>query len=155
MPQIAMDIDQPVDTGQLVAEIKAAAEGNSAHGLEAGMGTNLVPIVLFIAIAAVYALKYYFAHRTRRDVQNTVRAALERGDALTPDLLDRLVQAPVPKRTDLRRGVIGIGLGIGIGAFGLVVGEPDAVRPMLAVGLVPLFLGLAYLVLWRLGNGKS
>ena len=84
-----------------------------------------------------------------------MRVALERGDPLTPDLLDRLVQAPAPKRTDLRRGVIGIGLGIGLGAFGFIVGEPDAVRPMLAVGLVPLLLGLAYLVLWRLGGDKA
>ena len=60
----------------------------------------------------------------------------------------RLVQAPVPQRTDVRRGVVGICLGIGLAVFGLVLGEPDWVRPMLAVGTVPVLL------LWRLGGAK-
>ena len=81
--------------------------------------------------------------------------ALERGQPLSPELLDRLGQTPRPQRNDLRRGVVGICLGIGLGAFGLVLGQPDAMRPMLAVGLVPLLLGLAYLALWRLSGKKA
>jgi hypothetical protein len=88
-------------------------------------------------------------------VQQTVRAALERGDPMTSQLLDRLVQPPEPKRNDLRRGVLAVGLGIGLAVFGFIVGDADAVRPMIAVGLVPLLLGAAYLVLWRLDTRKS
>jgi hypothetical protein len=149
-------MDQPADTGSLVAEIVAAAGEHERHdGRPEGLVENLVPTVFLLAIAVTYCLKYYFVYRGRQDAQQTVRVALERGDPLTPDLLDRLVQPPAPKRTDLRRGVIGIGLGIGLGAVGFVVGDPDMVRPMLAVGLVPLLLGLAYLVLWRLGGDKA
>jgi hypothetical protein len=156
MPEVTIEVDKPADDGTLVGEIMAAAGDHQEYdGQAETLAGELVPIVLFIAIAATYCLKYYFAYRGRQDAQKTVRVALERGDPLTPDLLDRLVQAPVPKRTDLRRGVIGICLGIGLGAFGFVIGEADAVRPMLAVGLVPLLLGLAYLVLWRLGSDKS
>ncbi|TFG87167.1 MAG: hypothetical protein E4H19_03170 [Chromatiales bacterium] len=156
MPSVIIETDQPADTGTLVGEIVAAAGDHERYDRRPeGLVENLVPIVLFLAIAVTYCLKYYFSYRGRQDAQKTVRVALERGDPLTPDLLDRLVQAPAPKRTDLRRGVIGIGLGIGLGAFGFIVGEPDAVRPMLAVGLVPLLLGLAYLVLWRLGGDKA
>ena len=154
MADITIEMGKPVDAGELKSEIQAAVGGHEADAPSSPI-EDLVPIVLFLAIALTYCVKYYFAHRTRQDVQSTVRVALERGDPLTPDLLDRLVQAPPPKRTDLRRGVIGIGLGIGLGVFGLVVGEPDAVRPMLAVGMVPLLLGLAYLILWRLGGDKA
>jgi len=58
--------------------------------------------------------------------RTTVRMALERGQPLSPELLDRLGQAPPPRRNDLRRGVVGICLGIGLGAFGFVLGQPDA-----------------------------
>lgn len=154
MADITIEMGKPANASELKSEIQAAVGGHEADGPSSPI-EDLVPIVLFLAIATTYCMKYYFAHRTRQDVQSTVRVALERGDPLTPDLLDRLVQAPPPKRTDLRRGVIGIGLGLGLGVFGLVVGEPDAVRPMLAVGMVPLLLGLAYLILWRLGGDKA
>ena len=154
MAELTIEMGKPADPGELVSEIRAAAGAPEVDGPPSPI-EDLVPIVLFLAIALTYCVKYYFAHRTRQDVQSTVRVALERGDPLTADLLDRLVQAPPPKRTDLRRGVIGIGLGLGLGIFGLVVGEPDAVRPMLAVGMVPLLLGLAYLILWRLGGDKA
>ena len=155
MPDITIELDEPADAGELVGQVMAAADAPPADSTLGKVADNLVPIVLFLAIALTFCLKYYFAHRTRQDVQNTVRVALERGEPLTPELLDRLGQTSPPKKTDLRRGVIGIVLGIGLGAFGLVIGEPDAVRPMLAVGLVPLLLGLAYLVLWRLSGDKG
>lgn len=140
----------------LTAQVMTAAD-KPPHDMSVNVGSedSIVPVVLFVAIALTYCAKYFFAHRTRQDTQATVRMALERGEALTPDLLDRLGPPPPPKRNDLRRGVVGVCLGIGIGAFGLVLGEPEAVRPMLAVGLVPLLLGLAYLVLWRLSGDKG
>ena len=155
MADMTIEMGKPADASELMAEIVADANESPGDDSAETLAGELVPMVLFVAIAVIYCVKYYFAHRTRQDVQSTVRVALERGDPLTPELLDRLVQAPPPKRTDLRRGVIGIGLGTGLGVFGLVVGEPDAVRPMLAVGMVPLLLGLAYLILWRLGGDKA
>ena len=156
MPEITIQTDHPADPGQLTAEVMAAADAPPRDAtLNIGSEDTLVPIVLFMAIAITFCVKYFFAHRTRQETQNTVRMALERGQPLSPELLDRLGQSPPPKRNDLRRGVVGICLGIGLGAFGLVLGEPDAVRPMLAVGLVPVLLGLAYLVLWRLSGNKA
>lgn len=153
MPQATVQMDEPADAGDFVAEVVTAVH-EPAGAETASVAGEYVPMVLFLAIAATFCVKYYFVHRSRQDVQATVRLALERGDPLTPEVLDRLVQAPTPQRTDLRRGVVGIGLGVGLGVFGLVLGQPDAVRPMLAVGMVPLLLGLAYLVLWRL-NGDQ
>ena len=115
---------------------------------------DLVPIALFVAIAATYCVKYYFAHRTRQDVLATVRMALERGQPLTPEMLDRLGQTSRPKNSDLRRGVIAVCVGIGLMAVGLILHEHDAIRPLIATGTVPVLLGLAYLVLWRFGDGN-
>lgn len=169
MPDMTIQIDDDAEstdaaatgstgspTDGLTAQVMTAA-GQTPHDMRVNVGTddNIVPVVLFLAIALTFCVKYFFAHRTRQETQNTVRMALERGEPLTPELLDRIGQAPPPRRNDLRRGVVGICLGIGLGAFGLVLGEPDAVRPLLAVGLVPLLLGLAYLVLWRVSGDKA
>lgn len=116
---------------------------------------DIIPMVLFLAVAATFCVKYYYNHRTRQDLQATVRAALERGAPLTPDLLDRLGQTSRPRNADLRRGVIWIGLGVGLIIFGFVLGEEDATRPLLAIGAVPALLGLAYVALWRFGGDKS
>jgi hypothetical protein len=119
------------------------------------IANQLVPIVLFLAVAATFCVKYYLAYRTRRDLQATVRNALERGQPLTPEILDRLGQPSRPKNADLRQGVIGIAIGLGIAAFGFALGHEEAVRPLLAIGTVPLLIGLAYLALWRMEGPKS
>ena len=154
---VTVEIDaSDADTTGLVSQAMTAAEAPPTGYRHAESLTgDIVPMVLFLAIAVTYCMKYYFAHRTRQEVQHTVRLALERGQPLTSELLDRLGQPGRPKNADLRRGVIAVSLGCGIAGLGLVIGEPDAVRPMLGVGLVPLLLGLAYLTLWRVGGGNS
>ena len=114
-----------------------------------------VPIVMFIAIAVVLCVYYYLRHRTGQAVQETVRAAIEHGQQLTPEILERLGQPPQPKKSDLRRGVILISVGLGIAAFGALVGEDDAMRPLLAIGSLPFLIGIAYLGLWRFGKSDK
>ena len=114
-----------------------------------------VPIVLFIAIAVVLCVYYYLRHRTRQAVQETVRTAIEQGQQLTPEILEKLGQSPQPKKSDLRRGVILISVGLGIAAFGALVGEDDAMRPLLAIGSLPFLIGIAYLGLWKFGKSEQ
>jgi hypothetical protein len=108
-----------------------------------------VPIVLFLSIATVLGLWFYFRYRARREVQETVRAAIERGQELTPEFLERLGEPGDARQSDLRRGVIAAGIGAGFIAFALILGEEDAVRPLMAIGMFPVMIGLAYLGLWR------
>ena len=119
-----------------------------------------VPIVMFIAIAVVMCVYYYMRHRTGEAVQKTVQTAIEQGQELTPEILERLGQTPKRKpadlrMADLRRGVVLISVGLGIAAFGALVGEEDAMRPLLAIGALPLLIGVAYLGLWRFGKSDK
>ena len=120
-----------------------------------------VPIVMFIAIAVVLCVYYYLRHRTSEAVQKTVQTAIEQGQELTPEILERLGQAPPRKKADikmadLRRGVILISVGLGIAAFGALVGaDEDASRPMLAIGALPFLIGVAYLGLWKFGKSDK
>lgn len=115
-----------------------------------GVIALLIPIALFAAITVIVVLYFFFSHRTRAEFQRTVRAAIEQGQQLSPELLARLGEWPTGRQADLRRGVIAIALGLGIAAFGLLVGEEDARQPMLAIGALPFLVGVAYLGLWKL-----
>ena len=119
-----------------------------------------VPIVMFIAIAVVLCVYYYLRHRTGEAVQKTVQTAIEQGQELTPEILERLGQTPKRKPADLkladlRRGVILISVGVGIAAFGALVGEDHATRPLLAIGTLPFLIGVAYLGLWKFGKSDK
>lgn len=113
-----------------------------------------IPIAFFIATVLVVWIVILFRYRGRRDVQATYRAAIERGQELTPELLERLGERQ-PKNRDLRRGVVLLGTGLAFAIFGVVLGEEDAIRPMLAVGAFPFLIGAAYLGLWKFGEKDS
>ena len=113
-----------------------------------GFVAAFIPIVTLVAIAVVLCMFFYFRHRTREAVQQTVRSAIEQGQQLTPEILERLGQSPQPKDADLRRGVISVSISLGIAAFGALMGE-EAVRPFLAIASLAFLTGIAYLGLWK------
>ncbi|CAN5215627.1 hypothetical protein BH24PSE2_BH24PSE2_02700 [soil metagenome] len=114
-----------------------------------------VPVVMFISLAVVLSFWLYFRFRVRREFQETVRSAINKGQELSPDVLDRLGQPRASGNSDLRRGLIAIAIGAGLGAFGFVLGEEQAVRPLIAAGALPFLVGVAYLALWRFGDNRG
>ncbi len=113
------------------------------------MDVEFVPIAISLSIALVVIMYYYFRFRTRQEHQQTVRAVVDKGVELTPEVLDRLGEPKPRRNADLRRGIVGAGIGAGFAVFGLILGEDDAVRPLIAVGAFPFMIGLAYLGLWK------
>lgn len=112
------------------------------------MPGELVPIVLFVVIGAVIALIAYFRSRARAQIQMTVRAALERGQELTPEVLKSLADSLNSPHGDLRRGVISIAIGVAVSLFAVLVGEEEATGPLLAISAFPFLIGIAYLGLY-------
>ncbi|MBT8085523.1 MAG: hypothetical protein HKN35_13325 [Woeseia sp.] len=119
------------------------------------MVEELIPIVMFLSIALVLILFYYFKFLGRKELQRTVRIALERGQDLSPELLDKLGEPQKSPLSDLRRGLIALAIAAGLAAIGLALGQEEAIRPLLASAMLPLFIGLAYLVLWRLNASRQ
>jgi len=96
--------------------------------------------ILFIVFgfsALIVATVFYGLHRSEKLRHETIRAALEKGQPLPPELLDR----PKSRRTDLQRGIILIALGVGISVFLLIEGESSW-----GAGLIPAALGGGMLV---------
>lgn len=123
---------------------------------------DFIPVIAIVAffgtIVAIFFGPTYLKSRDRRETQQTVRHAIDKGQELPPELIDamtREVASKLPSRTrDLRRGVIWVAVGVGIAAFGLLSDMGWDHREMenignglLGVAAIPFTIGLAFIVL--------
>ena len=115
------------------------------------MTEDLIPIVMFIVIGLIFLMFLYFRFRSRAEIQQTIRLALERGNELTPELVNRLGEPEPGKNKDLRLALIWLGLAAGLALCGLAVPDPSgyALRGCLAGAAFPFAIGVAYLIMWR------
>jgi Domain of unknown function (DUF6249) len=123
----------------------------------------LIPITFFVMIAALVIVPRYFKSMERQKLADTLRAAIDKGQTLPPDIISAMSAdvktAPVqsPQR-DLRTGVIWLGVAVGLAAFGIVLGyyeDADATVPLIAIATFPGFIGLAFIILSLLNKTRS
>lgn len=103
----------------------------------------LIPISIFVCITLIVFLVMLFNHKNRRLVLEVVQASLDKGHDLDPALVESLSK-PNPD-SDFRKGVINLSIAFSLVSFALLLGEPDAVRPISGVACFPGIVGLAYL----------
>ncbi|MGV3577715.1 DUF6249 domain-containing protein [Brevundimonas sp.] len=134
---------------------------------------DFVPIfaifAVFGTITAIIVGPTYLKSKERREMQATVRAAIDKGQPLPPEVIDALGKEAtknIPSRTrDIRRGVIWLATGIGIAAFGAVNDIPwgndgwDAGHNfgggLLGIACIPITIGLAFIVLSFFNKNKD
>jgi hypothetical protein len=92
---------------------------------------------------------FWFRYKGRQDTQDTIRMAIDKGQELTPELIDRLGHPKPAKNRDMRLGVIWLAVAGALGIFSQVVPDEEANGIMLGMAAFPLFIGLAYLIIWR------
>ena len=114
-----------------------------------------IPITAFVVTGLVIFVITFFRYKTRQATQKTIRLALEKGNEMTPELLASLTEPRHSVSGDLRRGLVSLSIGVGVALFGFILGEEDAVRPMIGMSMFPVFIGIAYLILWRLGQREK
>ena len=109
-----------------------------------------VPIAMFASMTIIFCVLFWFRYRTKEGMQQTFRAALDKGQELTPEVIDRLGHPKPAKDKDLRLGIIWIAVAIGLTAFGFgIPDEDDVARIFMGIAAIPLVLGIAYLILYR------
>jgi len=111
----------------------------------------VIPVALFLMLFGIVAVFLYFRHKTRQDMQVTMRAVIESGQPLSAELLEEMTSALQSQRDDLRRGVILLSVGAAILVLAVVSGEAEA----LGVAAFPICIALAYLGLWWVNGRKS
>lgn len=131
---------------------------------------DFIPIIgilaVFGSLTAIVVGPSYLKTRERRDMQKTVRAAIDKGQPLPPEVIDALSKEAarnIPSRTrDIRRGIIWLAVGVGIAAFGLINdfsshgGWDEHIGDgLLGVAAVPATVGIAYLILSFFNKNKD
>ena len=119
--------------------------------MEAGI---LVPIGLFAMIAAIVIVPNYLRVRERQEMQATVRAAIEKGQPLPPELVEALSK-DVRLRTvssahrDMRIGVILLAVAGGVALTGVALGQinDNAMFGTVSGAAIPGMIGLAFVIL--------
>lgn len=106
----------------------------------------LVPTFIFLFLTLIILIIMAFRGKNNREFQQTLRIMVEKGVEIPRELLVR----EIPKNQDLRRGILVLATGVGYCLFIALVGvwEPDALNG-LGVGLIPIFIGLGYLIVWK------
>ena len=77
-----------------------------------------IPIVLFICILGIIAVSVFFNSKREANRQETIRAAINRGQELTEDVVKSLTP-PKNKNIGLAFGLPIVGLSIGLMVLGL------------------------------------
>jgi hypothetical protein len=103
----------------------------------------VVPVSLFLAILLGVYSTHVLRIRKQAQLHQTLRLMIEKGADIPPEL----VTPPNAAQSDLRRGLVLVGVGL---SLLILIGmlEGFAVGSW-AVGLVPAFIGAAYLIVWR------
>ena len=118
-------------------------------------GEVFVPIVMFLMVGFSIGMFIFFRFRARQELQLTVRAAIDSGQSLSADVLSEITAALHPKKNDLRRGMVFVAVALAFFVFGMAVDDDEASRIMSGLAAFPLFVGIAYLVLWRINKDNT
>ena len=113
---------------------------------------GIVFVTIFGAPVLIVAFIMYFGFSKSRMQHRTIRMLAEKGQPIPPALLAPPTPA-VRQRSDLRRGIVlvmvGCGLMVCFGAWN------DWEGGAWAIGVIPLVIGLGYLLVWKLEGGKK
>jgi hypothetical protein len=104
-------------------------------------------IFAFITIIAIVAIPVYFRHKKVLLLFDTINTMAVKGVEIPPELLVSL-QTTRKKRSRLAIGISLSAVGLGVVLFFAFITDPD--EGIWSIGLIPLFLGIGYLILARL-----
>ncbi len=129
--------------GQMVIN-QAPHEGGPTLGELA-----IITTMTFFLPVCVVALVMYYRHQRSVMLHDTLRLMIEKGAAIPPELLQPPVRFNlIRKGNDLRTGMILVGIGLGF----LLIQVFDRQEHVGSIGFIPLFIGVAFLISWKLGQ---
>lgn len=111
----------------------------------------VIPTTMFVGLTIVLCLFFWFRYRMRSEMQATIRTAIDKGQELSPEIIDRLGQPQVSRDRDIRVALIWIAIAVSLVIFGAMIPEDtdEAQRVMAGLAAFPGCLGIAYLIMWR------
>ena len=107
---------------------------------------------MFLGLTVIISLFFWFRFRARGEMQQTIRTAIDKGQELTPELVESLGSPQKSsKDRDLRLALIWVAIALGISLFGFAMSsiEEDVFHIMLGISAFPFMIGIAYAIMWR------
>jgi hypothetical protein len=144
LPKEAFDRLTPEQITEL-AQLHKDQNGNALDSISMA----LFPVVLFTFIGVCVWLGVSGRQKRNRMVHDTLRLMIEKGQPIPPELLQSQDPPRRPK-SDLRSGLVLVGIGIGVGLF-LVAQHGNA----WTAALIPLLMGVAFLITWKIESNKN
>jgi hypothetical protein len=109
--------------------------------------STLVPLGVFAMIVLCVALGASAKLKRAKILHETLRAMIEKGQPIPPELLRPQQAARLP-RSDLRTGLVMIAIGFGLSFLLLCL--HDVPQGIAAVGAIPFLMGVAFLIVWKI-----
>ncbi len=70
----------------------------------------IVPLIVFASITAIVATPFYFRHRNRRLLYESIKTSVEETGSADPKLIAAITHDSVGPSADLRRGILMLAL---------------------------------------------
>jgi len=151
LPEAALARMNPDQIYEL-ARRKIDSEGLASRNIDPPVVAVIVPAATFAMIVLIVWLVVAFRIKKTRQIHDTLRLMVEKG----ADIPTELLSPPRKQNVDLRRGLLLVFGGAGYMLFmGLLSAfEPDAING-LGVGLIPFFVGIGYLLVWKIEKRQA
>jgi len=141
LPGVIADIEQKrAETERLKVFFESAAKTLPGSLSTKASTAGLLIIFPFLMILLIVVAVFYFRYKIKRDRNLLIAKFLDSGKEIPIELLSEPIK-PITKRSDLRRGLVLFSFGIAI-----VIGALIADKNLIMFGLIPLLLGIAYII---------
>ena len=123
------------------------------------MDETLIPITLFLMPVFIVGIVMYFGSRNRAAVLETVRAAAQAGQQLSPETIRALGMPRRNKGGDIRWGIVLIAIAVAVVIFGWsitsIADEPEGLRVAFGIASFPGLVGIALIAMGTLMKPKN
>lgn len=109
------------------------------------MSEHLVPISLFVAIAACLIGLLYYQQKIKSKQQQTIQKFLEVGKDVSPEIIESIGKKAPSPYADITRAILLIAFSIAIVVYAALA--IDDFLEVAGLAVFPLFIGLAFLLL--------
>ncbi len=151
----SQDLIESSDSQDAQEKLKTTEDTGHDHfpfGKRRDRPQDIAGIIAIICVfglpVLIVGLVLFFRYRDNQNLYQIVNNMVDKGMEIPTHLLQlQIKKAP---RSDLHKGLILISLGLGIACFLKIQGGDGW-----SLGIIPLFIGIAYLIIWKLESGKE
>jgi hypothetical protein len=142
-PAVLKELDPETVTAILAATTTSEDEDYAYADNDFDVVGLFVPTTLFLTILLGVVSTQRLRYRKQAELHQTLRLMIEKGSDIPPELF----APPSAEHADLRRGLILVGAGLSL--LILIALVDGFASGSWAVGLIPAFIGIAYLIVWQ------